>query len=89
MLKTRDAWQDGQAGVSWLTGTHIAQWVVTYIKNDMKDEREEKFPTVATRLISSSKCIKIQPHIFSTAVIGSASSKCSVFAPLNCYFQNY
>lgn len=27
MLETRDVWQDGQAGVSWLTGTHIGNWV--------------------------------------------------------------
>ena len=27
MLETRDIWQDGQAAVSWLTGTHIAKWV--------------------------------------------------------------
>ena len=27
MLETRDLWQDGQASVSWLTGTHIAGWV--------------------------------------------------------------
>lgn len=40
MLRSRDAWQDGQAGVSWLTGTHIAQWVVTYLDAEMKGERE-------------------------------------------------
>ena len=27
LLNTRDVWQDGQAGVSWLTGTHISDWV--------------------------------------------------------------
>ena len=27
LLKSRDIWQDGQAGVSWITGTHIANWV--------------------------------------------------------------
>jgi hypothetical protein len=27
LLNTRDVWQDGQASVSWLTGTHIANWV--------------------------------------------------------------
>jgi hypothetical protein len=26
LLEFRDIWQDGQAGVSWLTGTHIANW---------------------------------------------------------------
>ena len=40
MLRSRDAWQDGQAGVSWLTGTHIAQWVVTYLNGGMKEARE-------------------------------------------------
>jgi hypothetical protein len=28
MLETRDVWQDGQAGVSWFAGVHIAGWVV-------------------------------------------------------------
>lgn len=27
MLDTRDIWQDGQASIMWLTGTHIASWV--------------------------------------------------------------
>jgi hypothetical protein len=27
LLNSRDVWQDGQAAVSWLTGTHIANWV--------------------------------------------------------------
>ena len=27
MLEARDIWQDGQAAVYWLTGTHIANWV--------------------------------------------------------------
>ena len=26
LLDTRDVWQDGQAAVSWLTGTHIGSW---------------------------------------------------------------
>ena len=27
-MKNRDWWQDGQAGVSWLTGTHVGRsWV--------------------------------------------------------------
>ena len=26
LLETRDIWQDGQAGVSWFAGTHIAAW---------------------------------------------------------------
>ena len=29
LLSARDIWQDGQAAVSWLTGTHIANWVGT------------------------------------------------------------
>ena len=28
MLETRDVWQDGQAGVAWFAGVHIASWVV-------------------------------------------------------------
>ena len=27
MLELRECWQDGQAAVMWLTGTHIAKWV--------------------------------------------------------------
>ena len=27
MLESRDVWQDGQASVMWLTGTHVANWV--------------------------------------------------------------
>ena len=38
MLETRDIWQDGQAAVSWLTGTHIANWVG--IKPNQVESRE-------------------------------------------------
>lgn len=29
MMKTRDIWQDGQAGVSWFTGTQTTAWGIT------------------------------------------------------------
>lgn len=41
LLDTRDIWQDGQAGVSWLTGTHIGGWVVKKITPEMVEEREK------------------------------------------------
>jgi hypothetical protein len=27
MMETRDLWYDGQASLSWLTGTHLSSWV--------------------------------------------------------------
>lgn len=27
MMQSRDLWYDGQAAISWLTGTHLAKWV--------------------------------------------------------------
>ena len=45
MLETRDVWQDGQAGVSWFAGVHIAGWVVTgpiLNKNGEKRWRERQ-----------------------------------------------
>ena len=39
MLETREVWQDGQASVSWLTGTHIANWVG--IDKELIEEREK------------------------------------------------
>lgn len=38
MLESRDVWQDGQASVMWLTGTHVANWVG--IKPHQIPERE-------------------------------------------------
>ena len=38
LLDTRDIWQDGQAAVSWLTGTHIASWA--QITKDEVPQRE-------------------------------------------------
>ena len=32
MMDFRGAWQDGQAGSSWLAGLHIAEWVEHYPK---------------------------------------------------------
>jgi hypothetical protein len=40
LLNTRDIWQDGQAAVSWLTGTHIGKWVG--IPKEKVDERERR-----------------------------------------------
>ena len=40
MLESRDVWQDGQASVMWLTGTHVANWV--RIKPHLIPEREIK-----------------------------------------------
>jgi hypothetical protein len=40
LLDTRDIWQDGQAAVSWLTGTHIANWVGC--PKDQVDARERR-----------------------------------------------
>lgn len=40
LLATRDIWQDGQAAVSWLSGTHIASWVgVTKLEVPAREER--------------------------------------------------
>ena len=38
LLDTRDIWQDGQASVSWLSGTHIASWA--QVTKDEVPERE-------------------------------------------------
>jgi hypothetical protein len=27
MMNNRGCWQDGQAAVSWFTGTHVGNWV--------------------------------------------------------------
>ena len=43
MMEFRGCWQDGQAGVSWLTGTHIAEWV-------KKGEHAEKDPDTLERV---------------------------------------
>ena len=42
MLKTRDIWQDGQGAVSWLSGTHIANWVVDGLTPEMVESREKE-----------------------------------------------
>jgi len=42
MLKTRDIWQDGQGAVSWLSGTHIANWVVKGLTHEMIENREKE-----------------------------------------------
>ncbi len=33
MLNTRGVWQDGQAAVSWLTGTHLGNWAANTTNN--------------------------------------------------------
>lgn len=38
LLEFRDIWQDGQAGISWLTGLHIGAWVG--VPRDQVEERE-------------------------------------------------
>ncbi|CAG5113370.1 Oidioi.mRNA.OKI2018_I69.chr2.g7481.t1.cds [Oikopleura dioica] len=44
MMEFRGCWQDGQAGVSWLTGTHIADWVHKGAEaNRDPDTQERKF----------------------------------------------
>ena len=43
MIDFRGAWQDGQAGSSWITGQHIADWVEHFPKNRSKDEIEKEF----------------------------------------------
>ena len=41
MMEARGIWQDGQAAVSWLTGTHIGwSWVLHYGSHTDKDEVE-------------------------------------------------
>ena len=41
MLKTRDIWQDGQGGVSFLSGTHIAKWVIRKGLSEEEIDRRE------------------------------------------------
>jgi len=43
MMENRGIWQDGQAGVSWLTGTHIGwSWVLHYGSHTDIDQIEAK-----------------------------------------------
>ena len=51
MLETRDVWQDGQAAVSWLTGTHIARWVQCPV-NEVKS-REMRSMNITDMLLNS------------------------------------
>ncbi len=41
MLNTRGVWQDGQAAVSWFTGTHLANWAAK-LRPDQVIQREEQ-----------------------------------------------
>ena len=43
LFENRDWWQDGQAGVSWLTGTHIGRsWVKSGTSKSDNDDDIEK-----------------------------------------------
>jgi len=43
LFENRDWWQDGQAGVSWLTGTHIGRsWVTSGTSKSEDDDEVEK-----------------------------------------------
>ena len=50
MLDTRDIWQDGQAGVSWFTGTHIGSWVIGKVSEAVVKEREQRASNVTAML---------------------------------------
>ena len=42
MMENRGCWQDGQAGVSWLTGTHVGKWVTKGWINHLPPETLER-----------------------------------------------
>ena len=56
LLEARDIWQDGQAAVMWLTGTHVANWVG--IKRDEIPEREIKFLDHKTMCLKAAARLK-------------------------------
>ena len=49
ILQTRTIWMDGQAGVSWLTGTHTEEWVIGKLNTSEVKRREDMY-TNATAL---------------------------------------
>ena len=49
MHETRELWMDGQAGVMWLSGLHIAEWVKMGPPSEIK-EREKSF--LETKLVA-------------------------------------
>ena len=42
MMENRGCWQDGQAGVSWLTGTHVGNWVAKARNHPPLEEMEQQ-----------------------------------------------
>ncbi|CAB9504712.1 expressed unknown protein [Seminavis robusta] len=52
LLETRDIWQDGQAGVSWLTGTHIASWVAPKKRTEEDVLKREQAASNATAMLT-------------------------------------
>jgi hypothetical protein len=40
MIRLRDVWQDGQAGISWLTGTHIASFVSPHLTESQIQQKD-------------------------------------------------
>jgi hypothetical protein len=41
MIRLRDIWQDGQAGISWLTGTHIASFVSPHLSKQQIRQNDQ------------------------------------------------
>jgi len=50
MLSTRSIWMDGQAGVSWLTGTHTEEWVVGALNKTEVTRRENLYKNHTTEM---------------------------------------
>mmetsp|Transcript_5253 Transcript_5253/g.9651 ORF Transcript_5253/g.9651 Transcript_5253/m.9651 type:complete len:357 (+) Transcript_5253:114-1184(+) len=50
LLQTRSIWFDGQAGVSWLTGTHTEDWVVGKLNASELSRRQDLYEKNATEL---------------------------------------
>lgn len=51
LMQTRSIWFDGQAGVSWLTGTHTEEWVVGNLNETERLRREVLYETNKTALL--------------------------------------
>lgn len=63
MLDTRGVWQDGEAGMSWIAGTHIAQWVA-------KDDRVSINSREKLEVNSSAMCKLVEERIRGAFWIG-------------------
>ena len=52
MLATRGVWQDGEAGASWLAGTHIGNWVLkdASLSIDAREQFEQNTRAMCTRV---------------------------------------